>query len=72
MEMDVAANNYSFHCFLYFPTLKLHPSFLLTTINHKSCTLSHNFLQNRKIYLIMKLLTEVHFKARLYTQTLLK
>ena len=38
MEMDIGANNYPFQCFLCFLTLKLHPSFLLTTINHKSCT----------------------------------
>ena len=72
MEMDIGANNYPFQCFLCFLTLKLHPSFLLTTINHKSCTLSHNFLHNRKIYLIRKLLTNVRFKARFYTQALVK
>ena len=67
MEMDIGANNYPFQCFLCFLTLKLHPSFLLTTINHKSCTLSHNFLHNRKIYLIRKFLTKVRFKTRFYT-----
>ena len=44
----------------------------LTTINHKSCTLSHNFLHNRKIYLIKELLTKVCFKAQFYTQKLVK
>ena len=72
MEMDIGANNYPFQCFLCFLTLKLHPSFLLTTINHKSCTLSHNFLHNRKIYLIKKLLKKCRFKTRFYTQTLVK
>ena len=72
MEMDIGANNYPFQCFLCFLTLKLHPSFLLTTINHKSCTLSHNFSHNRKIYLIRKLLTKFRFKTRFYTQTLVK
>ena len=68
MEMDIGANNYPFQCFLCFPTLKLHPNFLLTTPNHKSCTLSHNFSHNRKIYLIRKLLTKFYFKTRFYTQ----
>ena len=72
MEMDIGANNYPFQCFLCFLTLKLHPSFLLTTINHKSCTLSHNFSHNRKIYLIRKLLTKLRFKTRFFTQTLVK
>ena len=72
MERDIGANNYPFQCFLCFLTLKLHPSFLLTTINHKSCTLSHNFSHNRKIYLIRKLLTKFCFKTRFYTQTLVK
>ena len=72
MEMDIWANNYSFQCFLCFLKLKLHPSFLLTTINHKRCTLSHNFSHNRKIYLIRKLLTKFRFKTRFYTQTLVK
>ena len=63
MEMDIGANNYPFQCFLCFLTLKLHPSFLLTTINHKSCTLSHNFSHNRKICLIRKLLTKFCFKT---------
>ena len=72
MEMDIGANNYPFQCFLCFLTLKLHPSFLLTTINHKSCTLSHNFSHNRKICLIRKLLTKFRLKARFYTQTLVK
>ena len=36
----------------------IHSSFLLTAINHKSCTLSHNFSQNRKICLLRKLFTE--------------
>ena len=49
MEMDIGANNYPFQCFLCFLKLKLHQSFMLTTINHKSCTLSHNFSHNRKI-----------------------
>ena len=40
MEIDIGANKYPFHCFLCFLTLKLHPSLLLTTINHKSGTLS--------------------------------
>ena len=54
MGMDIGANNYPFECFLCFLTLKLHPSFLLTIIDHKSCTLSHNFSHNRKIYLSYK------------------
>ena len=70
--MDIGANNYPFQCFLCSVMLKLHPSFLLTTVNHKSCTLSHNFLHNRKIYLIRKLLTKFHSKTRFYTQTLVK
>ena len=45
-------------------------SFLLTTINHKSCTLSHNFSRNRKLYFIRKRLTKFRFKTRFYTQTL--
>ena len=36
MEMNIGANNYPFQCFLCFQTLKLHSSFLLTTITHKS------------------------------------
>ena len=72
MKMDIGANNYPFQCFLCFLKLKLHPSFLLTTINHKSSTLSLNFSQNRKIYLIRKLLTKFHFKKRFSTQTLVK
>ena len=51
MEMDTGANNYPFQCFLCFVTLKLHPNFLITTKNYKSCTLSHNFSHNRKIHL---------------------
>ena len=47
MEMDIGATNYQFQCFLCF--LKLHPNFLLTTIHHKSCTLSHNFTQQKNI-----------------------
>ena len=35
MEMDIGANNYQFLCFLCFLRLKLHPRFLLTTINRK-------------------------------------
>ena len=62
--MDIEANNYPFPYFLCFLTLKSHPSFLLTTTNHKSCTLSHNFLYNRKIYLKTKLLKKICFKAR--------
>ena len=72
MEMDIGANNYPFQCILCFLTLKLHTSFLLTTINHKSCTLSHNISHNRKTYLIKKLMTKVCLKARSYTQTLVK
>ena len=72
MKIDIGTNNYQFQCFLCFLTLKLYPSFLLTTINHKSCTLSHNFSHNRKIYLIKKLSTKFHFKTRFYTQTLVK
>ena len=72
MEMDNGANNYPFQCALCFLTLKLHPSFLLTTKNHRSCTLSHNFSHSRKIYFIRKVLTKFHFKARLYTQILVK
>ena len=58
MKMDIGANNYPFQCFLCFLPLKLHPNLLLTTINHKSCTLSHNFSHNRKIYVVRKLLME--------------
>ena len=72
MKMDIGANNYPFQCFLCFLKLKLHPSFLLTTINHKSSTLSHKFSHNRKIYLIRKLLTKFRSKTRFYTQTLVK
>ena len=68
--MNIGANNYLFQCFLCFLTLKLHPRFLLTTINHKSCTLRHNFSHDRKIYLITKLLTKLRFETRFYTQTL--
>ena len=71
MEMDIGANNYLFQCFLCFILLKLHPYSLLTTINHKSCTLSHNFSHSRKIYLIRKL-TKFCFKTGFYTQTLVK
>ena len=72
MEMDIGANNYPSQCFLCILTLKLHPSFLLTTINHKSFTLSHNFSHNRKIDLILKLLTKFRFKTRFYSQTVVK
>ena len=54
MEMDIGADNYPFQCFLCFLMLKLHPSFQLTTITHKSCTLSHNLSHKRKIYLFFK------------------
>ena len=70
MEMDIGANNYPFQCFLCFLKLKLHPSFLLNTINNKICTLSHNFSHDRKIYLIRILLSKFRFKTRFYTQTL--
>ena len=72
MEMDSGAINYRFQCFLCFPKLRLHPNFMLTTINHKSCTLSHNVSHNRKIYLIGKPFTKFCFKTRFYTQTLVK
>ena len=52
----IGANSYPFQCFLCFLRLKLHPIFLLTTINHKSCTLSHKFSCNRKIYILRKLM----------------
>ena len=63
----ITANKYPFQC-LCFLTLKLHPSFLLTTINHKSCILSHNFLLIRKICFIRKLLTKFRVKTRFYNQ----
>ena len=69
MELIIIHFSASYVCFL---TLKLHPSFLLTTVNHKSCTLSHNFSCNRKIYLIKKLLLKFCFKTRFYAQTLVK
>ena len=72
MERDIGANNYPFQCFLCFLTLKLHPSFLLTTINHKSCTLSHNFSHNRKRYLIRKLLTNFISKQGFTPKSLVK
>ena len=49
MEIDIGANNDQFQCFLYFIMLKLHPSSLLTTINHKRFTLSHNFSHNKNV-----------------------
>ena len=70
MEMDIGPNNYPFQCFLCFLTLKLHPHFRLTTINHKSCTLSTTFHTIEKH--VRKLLTKFRFKARFYTQTLVK
>ena len=51
MEMDTEANNYQFLCFVCFLRLKLHPSFQLTTINDKSCTLSHNLHTTEKYIL---------------------
>ena len=72
MKMDIGANNYPFQSFLRFLTFEINPSFLLIKINHKSCTLSHNFSHNRKIYLIRKLLTKLRFKPRFGTQTLAK
>ena len=57
---------------LMFSNVELHPSFLWSAVYHKSCPLSHNFLHNRKIYLIRKLLAKVRFKARFFTQTLVK
>ena len=65
MEMDIGVNNYPFQCFLCFVKLKLHPSFLLTTKNHKSCTLSHNFSDNRKIYLLRKLFDKILFEIKI-------
>ena len=66
--MDIGANNYPCQSFLCFLTLKLHPSFLLTKINHKSCNLNHNISHNRKIYLIRTLLTKFRSKKRFYTK----
>ena len=51
MEMDIGANNYPFQCFLCFLTLKLHPSFPLTTISHKSCNWATNFHKTEKYIL---------------------
>ena len=64
MEMDIGANNYPFQCFLCFLTLKLHSSFLLTTINHKSCTLSHKFSHNRKIDLYKETFDKISFENK--------
>ena len=66
MEMDIGANNYPFQC-LCFLTLKLHSSFLLTTINHKSCTLITPSYTTEKICLTRTLLTKICFKTKFYT-----
>ena len=71
MEMDIGANNYPFQCFLCFLTLKLHPSFLLTTINHESCTLSQLFTQHKNIS-YKETLDKISFQNRFYTQTVVK
>ena len=64
MEMDIGANNYPFQCFLCFLTLKLHPSFLLTTINQKSFTLSHSFFTQQKIISYKETFDKISFQNK--------